>query len=39
MIKIVEAPTRKLPGLSSLFITFDFNRQIIDEIKLLDTRI
>ncbi len=39
MIRIVEAPTRKLPGLSSLFITFDFNRQIIDEIKLLDTRL
>ena len=39
MIKIVEAETRKLPGLSSLFITFDFNRQIIDEIKLLETRI
>ena len=39
MIRIVEAPTRKLPGLSSLFITFDFNRQIIDEIKLLETRI
>ena len=39
MIRIVEAPTRKLPGLSSLFITFDFNRQIVDEIKLLETRI
>lgn len=39
MIKIVEAPTRKLPGLSSLFITFDFNRQILDEIKLLPTRL
>ena len=39
MIHIVEAPTRKLPGLSSLFITFDFNRQVVDEIKLLPTRI
>lgn len=39
MIRIVEAPTRKLPGLSSLFITFDFNRQLVDEIKLLETRI
>lgn len=39
MIKIVEAPTRKLPGLSSLFITFDYKAQIVDEIKLLETRI
>lgn len=39
MIKIVEAPTRKLPGLSSLFITFDYKVQIVDEIKLLETRI
>ena len=39
MIKIVEASTRKLPGLSSLFITFDYKAQIVDEIKLLETRI
>ena len=39
MIKIVEGPTRKLPGLSSLFITFDYKAQIVDEIKLLETRI
>ena len=39
MIRIAERATRKLPGLSSLFVSFDFNQRILDEIKFLDTRI
>lgn len=39
MIKIEERITEKLPGLSSLFITFDFNRRIIDELKLVESHI
>lgn len=35
MIRIEEKPTVKLPGITSLFITFDFNRAIVDELKLL----
>lgn len=35
MIKIQERITRKLPGITSLFVTFDFNRAIVDELKLL----
>ena len=30
MIKIEERQTVKLPGITSLFVTFDFNKQIID---------
>ena len=37
MIKIVERQTVKLPGITSLFITFDFNKQIVEELKLLGT--
>ena len=36
MIRIEERVTKKLPGLSSLFISFDFNRKIVDELKLLN---
>ena len=35
MIKIHERPTVKLPGITSLFITFDFNKAIVEELKLL----
>lgn len=35
MIHIQERQTVKLPGITSLFITFDFNRIIVDELKLL----
>ena len=37
MIWIKEGPTRSLPGLSSLFVTFDFKQQIVDELKLFPT--
>mgnify|MGYP003294069295 CR=1 FL=1 len=36
MIYIEERLPQKCPGLSSLFIRFDFNRLIVDELKLLD---
>ena len=39
MINIEERITEKLPGLSSLFITFDFNRKIVDELKLVESHI
>jgi len=35
MIRIYERPTVKVPGLTSLFVSFDFNQLIVDEIKLL----
>ena len=35
MINIVERQTVKLPGITSLFVSFDFNRAIVDELKLL----
>lgn len=35
MIRIEERQTVKLPGITSLFITFDFNKQIVDELKML----
>jgi SNF2 family DNA or RNA helicase len=36
MIRVIERVPNKLPGLSSLFISFDFNRRIVDELKLLN---
>lgn len=36
MITIQERQTVKVPGITSLFVSFDFNRAIVDEIKLLD---
>ena len=39
MVSIEERITEKLPGLSSLFITFDFNRKIVDELKLVESHI
>lgn len=35
MIKIEERQTEKMPGLSSLFISFDYNAAIVDAIKTL----
>ena len=35
MIKIVEKETIKLPGITSLFVTFDFNKLIVEELKML----
>lgn len=37
MINIVERPTVKVPGITSLFITFDYQKIIVDELKLLPT--
>ena len=36
MITIQERQTVKVPGITSLFVSFDFNRAIVDEIKLLE---
>lgn len=36
MIRIIEREPTKLSGLSSLYITFDYKREIIDIIKTLD---
>lgn len=36
MIRIQERKTVKLPGLTSLFVSFDFNKAIIDELKILE---
>lgn len=37
MIKIEERQTAKLPGVTSLFVTFYFNKAIVDELKILGT--
>lgn len=37
MIYVKEGKTKKLPGITSLFVTFDFNKLIVEEIKLLPT--
>lgn len=36
MIRIEEKTPEKLPGISSLFISFDFNAAIVETIKLVD---
>ena len=36
MITIQERQTVKVPGITSLFVSFDFNRAIVDEVKWLD---
>ena len=35
MIRIQERQTVKAPGITSLFVSFDFNKLIVDELKLL----
>lgn len=35
MIRIEERATVKVPGITSLFVSFDFDKRIVDEIKLL----
>lgn len=35
MIKVEERTTQKLPGITSLFVSFDFNKAIVDELKML----
>ena len=37
MIYIEERQTQKVPGITSLFVSFDYNKSIIDAIKTLDT--
>ena len=37
MIHIQERTTKKVPGITSLFVTFDFKRVIVDELKLLNS--
>ena len=36
MIFIQERQTIKCPGITSLFVSFNYNKQIVDEIKLLE---
>ena len=35
MIKISERATSKLPGITSLFISFNYNKDYVDKIKTL----
>lgn len=35
MIRIEERKTVKLPGITSLFVSFDFNKLVVEELKLL----
>lgn len=35
MIRVQERRTEKLPGITSLFVTFDYNKSVLDEIRLL----
>ena len=35
MVRIQERQTVKVPGITSLFVSFDFNKLIVDELKLL----
>lgn len=35
MIRIEERKTVKLPGVTSLFVSFDFNKLVVEELKLL----
>lgn len=37
MIRICENKTKKLPGITSLFVSFDFDRNIVDNIKSLQS--
>ena len=37
MIRIEERVTVKVPGVTSLFISFDFNRSIVEELKLIQS--
>lgn len=39
MIKITEKIPNKVPGLTSLFITFDYQQSIVDVIKSFDCRV
>ena len=36
MINIHERQTVKLPGITSLFVSFDFNKAVVEELKLLN---
>lgn len=38
MINITENIAKKVPGITSLFITFDFNANIINELRLLECK-
>lgn len=38
MITIQERITKKVPGITSLFIKFDYKPQIIEELKKLDCK-
>ena len=39
MIRIEEKQTVKLPGITSLFVSFDFNRAVVEELKLLSNTV
>lgn len=38
MIYIEERQPKKLPGITTLFLKFDYNKEIIDRIKAFDCR-
>ena len=35
MIHVQERITEKLPGITSLFVSFDYNKAIVDELRLM----
>ena len=39
MILISEEKTKKLPGLTSLFVSFDYNPLIVDILKEFDIKV
>ncbi len=39
MIRIQERKTVKLPGITSLFVSFDFNKVVVEEIKSLNSAV
>lgn len=39
MIYIKELPTKKMPGITSLFISFEYNQLIVNELTTFPTKI
>lgn len=38
MIKVEEKPTSKVPGLTSLYVSFDYKQEVVDAIKSIACR-
>lgn len=39
MIKLQERPTKSVPGITSIFISFNYKQEIVDAIKSLDCKV